>query len=136
MPTWRIVVASLAALCTVPPAVAQTWKADDGRIRISVKYRANNEVRVESVGVQRRDPDYQFRLTMLATAKATTGKGFSRFALTKVTSCGLINGYGITPCRFVARMLNAGENVPSKPGETITHYDVKDLLGDSPPPGS
>lgn len=131
MPRWRLVVACLA-LSTAPPAFAQTWKADDGRIKISVKYRENNDVRVETVGIQRRDPDYQFRLTLLATAKATKEKGFSRFAITKVTSCGTINAYGITPCRFVARMLNEGESVLSKPGETIKHFDVKDLLGDSP----
>jgi hypothetical protein len=126
-----VVVASVAGLCTVVPAVAQTWTADAGRIRVSVKYRENNEVRVETVGVQRRDPAYQLRLTLLATAKAAMEKGFPRFALTKVTSCGTINGYGITPCRFVARMLTAGENMPSKSGVTIKHFNVKDILGNN-----
>lgn len=133
MPKWKAVVAVITVLGASQPTTAQTWMADGGKVRISVKYRDNNEVRVDTVGVQRRDPAIQFRIALLAVARATKEKGFSRFGLTKITSCGTVNGYGITPCRLVARMLNAGENVPSQSGDTVKYFDTHDLLGDTIP---
>lgn len=126
---WCTALMAIACVGTSQSVLAQSWTADGGKIRISGKYRDNNEVRVETFGVERRDTRHQFRVALFAVATLTRDKGFPRFAITKITECGMINGYGVTPCRLVARMLKAGENVPLVSGKTVAHFDTVRLLG-------
>lgn len=120
--------AALLAMLTLQPMVAQTWLTSDGNMRISGKYREGNEVRVETFGIRARDPGMQFNVALQTVAKLTHDKGFPRFALTKVTSCGSMTAGGGSQCRLVARMLQEGETVPSKGGSIITYYRTEEVL--------
>lgn len=124
----RALIAAMTIVLAAQPAVAQTWMTSDGKMRISGKYREGNEVRVETFGIARRDPGTQYNLALHTVAKLSHDKGFPRFALTKVTSCGLMTAGGLSQCRLVARMLQEGEILPAKGGRIITYYRTENVL--------
>lgn len=124
----RSLVAAMAIVSFAHPAVSQTWMTSDGMMRISGKYREGNEIRVETAGIGRRDPGEQYNLTLHTVAQLSRDKGFPRFALTKITSCGLMTAGGQSQCRMVARMLKEGETLPSQGGRVITYYRTEEVL--------
>lgn len=128
-----ILLAVVAILPTARSAEAQVAGLIFGNQwpKVIGKYRKDNVIRASAIDARNGNLQAMFRLALVELAKLSREKGYPRFAVVKVSDCGVMTVNGAraaVTCRLVGQMLRDSQAALPDGNNSITYYRTEDVL--------
>jgi hypothetical protein len=128
-----IISATLALFCGPMPSYAKviSMQIEGKKVYVDIKFRDGNQIRA-TANVFRDTPMITpSQVALKAIATATREKGYSRFAIVKISDCGtmMMNGMSLyDTCRMIGQMLKPDELANAEKGHKIEYFNVEDIV--------